>query len=176
MRNLLGLGTLLLSTAAFGQTIGQGSVVLITPLSSQNCPVGFSARHAMDGGLIAIDRSAKSPEHGYTLSFDASGVHAIAQARITLRGLAGQQFMPASGRGVADAGRGAAGVTETFTVAPAAEPNHKYRSTVYAEKLTGVQWVELNDITYADGSRWHGSATSPCRVAPNGFVLVASGR
>ena len=91
------------------------------------------------------------------------------QADITLHGISGSHLVPAGERSSADA-------TENFSVSPSSGPNHLFNTVVYLQKLTGVDWVELNEITFADGTKWHASATSTCRVAPNGFQLVASGK
>jgi hypothetical protein len=37
---------------------------------------------------------------------------------------------------------------------------------------TGVEWVQLDRITYADGSSWHRQQSDVCKVEPNGFMLV----
>jgi hypothetical protein len=37
---------------------------------------------------------------------------------------------------------------------------------------TGVEWVQLDRIIYADGSSWQRQGSDACKVAPNGLMLV----
>ena len=62
--------------------------------------------------------------------------------------------------------------SESFSISPSVGANDRFSSVVYTEKLTGVTWVELKELTYANGTVWHDSANATCRVAPNGYMLV----
>ena len=159
------------ASALVAQTVAPatGPVVALQPPPSQNCPVSVSARHAEDGGLVAVSPSQARHKQGYRLTLSPAADHTVRKVTITLHGLVGLQFQPA------DEGKGA-DVTETITLSPWLGQDHNFHSVVYTDKLTGVQWIELNEITYADGSQWHASAAATCRVAPNGFMLVASGK
>ena len=168
MRNLLGMLTLLplgLPALAPAPAQSASSVVLLASRMA-GCPVGLEARHAQDGGLISVSPSTRHPEQTYRILFTPPGGKAISEAKITLQGLAGGQVLPAGASSKADA-------TESFHVSPAMGAKHLFHSIVSTEKLTGVQWVELNELTYSDGTKWHESDTATCRVAPNGFMLVS---
>jgi hypothetical protein len=39
--------------------------------------------------------------------------------------------------------------------------------------FTSVRWIDLDSITYADGSMWHSSPQRKCQVVPDRFMLVA---
>jgi hypothetical protein len=156
--------------ASAGQTKAAGAVVLEAS-HAEGCPVGFSARHANQGATVKVSPQEKSRRQGYELNFVPDGQHGIAEARVTLHGLSGARVIPAGE--TAPAGSEA---SETFHLSPASGGNHLFRSTVYTEKLTGVLWVELNELTYADGTTWHESERGSCRITPNGFLLVNGGR
>ena len=156
-----------LIASASAQTTGKSPAVVLQAPPSQGCPVSFEARRANSGALINVSPSEKHRGQGYLLSFLPQGGQGIAQARITLHGLSGAGVIPAGEKAGADA-------TKSFNVSPSAGANRYFHSMVYTGRLTGVQWVELNEITYADGTEWQESADATCRVAPNGFMLVAS--
>ncbi len=170
MRNLLGMSALLsLAVPVLAQAPSQGASGAVAVIQSQTagCPVGFAARRSPDGGLISVSPGTKAHRQSYELTFTPGSEHAITQARITLHGLAGGRVLPAKDSAAGDA-------TESFNVSPSGSHAKPFlHSTVYTSKLTGVQWVELNELTYADGSTWHESGATTCRVAPNGFMLVA---
>lgn len=44
---------------------------------------------------------------------------------------------------------------------------------VYVPGFTSVSSVELQEVTYADGSTWKISASSVCRTTPDPFMLIA---
>ena len=111
--------------------------------------------------------AASDPQRAVHLLFFPGSGHAVTQANLTLHGLAGAQYFLAGTKPASQA-------TEVFSVSPARGENHTLTAVVYTQKLTGVQWIELNDLTFADGTQWHASATSICRVSPNGFRLVAA--
>ncbi len=155
------LASFALTASVFAQTPAASPAVVLQNPASQGCPVGLEARHAGEGSTVRVSPSEKHPGQGYVIRFSG---HTITQARITLHGLSGQHVIPAGEQAGADS-------TESFNVSPAAG-----KTTVYTGKLTGVQWVQVNEITYPDGTQWHESADAVCRVAPNGFLLVASGK
>lgn len=183
MRTLLGIGSLALLTVTFAaqspetqspetqsaetQSPETGNMALLASPSSNGCPVGFEAKHTPGGEVVRVSPSEKPHGTGYSLTFAPNGSRGIVLAKVTLHGLAGHQVVPAGNQSGTDA-------TEDFTVKPSAETKHRFGTVVYAEKLTGVRWVELNELTYADGTAWHASQTSTCRVAPNGYMLVSA--
>lgn len=164
------LAYLALTVSPAAQVTGRSPAVVLQAPTSQGCPVGLEARHADTGDLVTVGPSERHRGQAYLVSFLPQKDHSISQARITLHGLSGQAIIPAAGvRADPDA-------KESFSVLPTAAANHFFHSTVYTGKLTGVQWVEVNEMTYADGSKWHESGESTCRVAPNGLLLVAGAR
>ncbi len=147
----------------------QAQSVVALQANSLGCPVGFEARHAADGGLVSVSPSSRHHEQGYRLIFAPGEGRAIAQATVTLHGLAGAHVIPAGEKPGAE-------TAESFNVSPSWSAKHLFQSTVFTQKLTGVQWVELNELTYVDGTKWHESAVVTCRVSPIGYMLVAAGR
>jgi hypothetical protein len=169
MRTLLAVTALLLAPSALLAQTASATIVLQSS-GAQNCPVGIQAQHTPQGAVEQVGRSAERHQLGYNISLRAFDSRLIRQARITLRGIAGAQVLPAGASSESNAN-----ATESFTLTPGATPKATLQSVVYAEKLTGVRWVEVDELTYADGTQWRQTQGSVCRVAPNGFLLVNSG-
>lgn len=144
------------------------SIVLVAPAYGQNCPVGLRARRLPGGGLSEVNTAPATHRPALHLTFAATDRHAVVQADVILHGNAGQGFVPAN---EATAGH----QTEVFTVTLSSGANQASSSVLYPKTLTAVDLVELKELTFADGSRWHASANSTCRVVPDNFRLVASG-
>ncbi|HLI78310.1 MAG TPA: hypothetical protein VKV02_15290 [Acidobacteriaceae bacterium] len=161
------LALILLGATAVAQAPASASnAVVVAPPPSQNCPVGLQARHEDEGGMVKVSPAERHRGQGYRLTLAPEAAHRILKAKVTLHGIAGQQVVPAANGKPGD-------VTETVTLSPWIGQDHHFHSTVYTEKLTGVQWIELNALTYADGTEWQASPSATCRVAPNGYMLVA---
>ncbi len=150
------------------QTKSTGGVLMLAQPTGQNCPVGFSARHTGSGAMLSVSPKSRPQLQGYNITFQPRAGLGVAEAKLTLHGISGPHLRPANGN------TDGATATESFTVSPSSGENHRFHSVVYVQKLTGVDWIELNEVTYADGTQWHESADAPCRVVPNGFMLVAN--
>ncbi len=171
MRILLSLSSLLLATTSLAAQSGStaANLLLQAPPGSRNCPVSLTANHLPNTGVAEISKGPHPKGQPLYLAFRPGSNQGITAADLVLHGMAGSRLLHAGATSGAD-------VTESFTVTPSAALDHLYNSVVYARKLTGVSYVELRSLTFADGTVWHASAASTCRVAPNGFQLFASGR
>ena len=171
---LAGTSLAVAQTAAPGNAVSlTGGAVLLGAPSPQNCPVDLAARHTPDGGMVTVTPANRPRGQGYQLTLRPGNHAGIARATVTLHGMSGAHAVPATTESAEDP---AASATDTFHIAPVTTNNTLYHAVIYTEKLTGVQWLELNDVTFADGAHWRASATATCRVAPNGFLLVAGTR
>lgn len=168
MRNLLAITPLLLfSIAVSAQTNSVNDIVLASPTLG-NCPVGVSAQHAPQGEIVQVRSTGERQRLGFNINLSAFDGRLIRQAKVTLRGIAGANVLPASSN------PRSADVSESFTITPGSMPKPTFQSVVYAERLTGVRWIDVDEVTYASGKQWHQTDNSVCRVAPNGLLLVNS--
>jgi hypothetical protein len=167
MRRLV-LSILLVGSAPLLAQTTSSQTVLVSPPASLNCPVSLTARHSPQGATVQIQSGKAHAQPGYAITFAPTNNRSITQVRLTLHGLDGAQVMPV--------GASTGNATEDLTVAPAATSNRRFESIVYAQKLTGVQLIELDEVTWADGTHWQKSANSTCLVAPSGLLLVGAER
>ena len=169
MRTLLGSCTLLFvaSASLFAQSANTSSALMLQQPISQNCPVSLRADR-VPGGVLARAADAKhsdgKPLH---ISFKPIDDHGVTQADLVLHGTSGTHIAPAGSHADSTS-------TEAFSVSPSRANYHLFDSVIYFRKLTAVSYLELKSITFADGTVWHASATSTCRVAPDGYMLVTA--
>lgn len=176
MRSLSVASLLLLVPAAFAQTAtthpiptprvtdGTTITVLEAPMA-ENCPVGIHTQRVPGGEVVQANGKPAHPRIGYDITLRALDARLIRQADINLTGIAGARVMPAGTGHVGD-------VSESFTLAPGETPKAELHSVVYTKQLTGVKWVEVESLTYADGSVWRQKPGSLCRVAPDLYLPV----
>jgi hypothetical protein len=65
---------------------------------------------------------------------------------------------------------------ETFELHSDASVKRLLSSEISLKKMSAVNWVDLTEIEYADGSVWHASSNSKCRAVPNNLLLVTDAR
>ena len=171
-----GVSGLLALAMASGVVWAQGNAhsemtVLAGSPDSAGCPVGFSAerrattevRYAKDGKQIR--------GQGLELKFDSQAdPKKILKANVTVRGVTGAaRVMPAGSASSDD-------VSEIFQLGVAAGEDSLRHSSIWTQRVATVRWVDLTEVSYADGSVWHASQGTRCRVEPNGFLLVAGAK
>lgn len=176
MRKLFGTCGMLLSLAcaSHAQTTPESAKVLGAQVAQVttpgSCAVGFAVARIPPGTLRPAADVNAHPGRGMALDLSLAPLQrsAIRSVSITVYGLLGPTVLPVSQR----AGKG----SEDMTLALWSNYDGRTHSKAYPARITGVQEVELHEIIFADGTAWHEPATGACRVAPNGFLLVASGQ
>jgi hypothetical protein len=65
-------------------------------------------------------------------------------------------------------------LTTTVKVVIDVKGNGHASSDLSLSDFTAVSSIDLNSITYADGSTWHSSSLGACSVVPDGVMLIAA--
>ncbi len=168
---------ILLATTAAG---GQSSLTWSHPLNTANCPVALRADHE---GLFE-KRNVNDREFGPGTPGKAQPATLDQRIRLTITNL--------SAHDVVSADVTAHGFSEKWRAVPlsSAEPvpdlarqlkvtlavkgNKSASDDLALPHFTTVTAIDLNAVTYADGSSWHASAPSACSVVPSMLMLVSS--
>lgn len=175
----------------------QAAMTVVQAVVSSNapgsCPVGFSVKRSSGSALRnAAPNGAKVGALRYEFSFGATGSglggsskaehSGIARVVVSAHGFTGPHTEPVQGQ-VRDAAEGDALTpaygrqgTEAFTFQPEQAGAHAFRSVAFTRKLTSVNWVDLVEVKYSDGTTWTAPAEGSCRAEPNGFLPVAVSR
>jgi hypothetical protein len=194
---------LLASTAAIAQTTGQSqpqvemhtavtgtapdgsdrSIVWTTRAASQeevlktianasanSCPISLHARHAPGGDMMEVNgKRVQNPGQRLHLSISESNSRRIVAANVTVRGFSDKaRSMPAmSTENSSDAAKN---IDVRFPYAT----NKESSTELAVPGLTAVTVIDLNSVTYSDGSTWKLAAGSSCRSWVDGLMLVSS--
>ena len=188
MRSLLTVA-LLLSTASV--LPGQDKPIVANVMTVTGvCPIGFSGdqtspffpklltknpqQNQLQNGTMELNSPVaptRPPDRSshLELSFDGSRASAkLLKVHVTVYGSPkGPHLMLVNDAPVAES-------FELMSHAKVAATS--FRSEVYPQTMGIAQWAEITQIDYADGSTWHTSAGSACRVNFTGFKLVNSAR
>ena len=184
--NILSLAILLTGTCAFSQEPAMGSnakLVLATATPSlhmdrTNCPVGLQIKH---GPGLATSRSAdgasingkplsgqvriQDQNQGIYLTLINLEPQSIVSAEIVVHGFSNKwRFVPLSG---ADPD-----LARTVDVALDVQGNSQATRDLRLSHFTAITAVDVNAVTYADGSTWRTSSPGACSASPDLFMLV----
>jgi hypothetical protein len=169
------------------QVSSQPTVLLAAPIST-DCPVGIRAQPSATGGRIDVVVDTKVPE--------AAGTPGVVQMRPTVTRVSQRLhflfLLKNSGAlGITGLEMTVHGTTAEGRVLPVASASGE-RGTI-ARKLslkvtmaagadttkdvafngfTSMQLIDLDSVSYADGTSWHPSVGHTCSVEPSHLLLV----
>lgn len=145
------------------------ALVAHPPLTSMGCPVSLHAQHGSSGNILKVDktRPAGIAQLLHLILADADA-RQIVEGSLTVRGISGKGRI-AQARGSSDAGD----VVKNLNVRFHPQEGANVAADMWAPGMTAVLSVELNSVTFADGSVWRFAGRDGCRVAPDPLMLIA---
>jgi hypothetical protein len=141
----------------------------IIPPVNVGCPVFLRAQHTADGGLLNVDkRRPERPAQLLHLTLTNPDSRQIVAARVRVHGLSGKgrvtQTM--SGADRPDA-------ASTIEVQLVQRSGKEAYGDLRVPNMTAVLSIDLNSVTYADGSTGSFTGHDACRVVPDKLMLIA---
>ena len=156
---------------AHAQAAPNSHVLLVHAATFDGCPVGFYAGHSNSlTQLRAQDARPGLISQSLNVRVDNSTRHDIVSARITVHGLTPHYRLTPADTDTSSTGDFSKHVQLDLSVDAGKHADTGLR--VYG--FTSVQRIDLDSLTYADGSTWTASAGHRCSITPNGMMLVAA--
>jgi hypothetical protein len=165
---------LLLSCAALAaQSANRNqNIVIQLPPPTGTCPVFMRAQHAADGDLLAVNSShPKGIGQSLHLTVTSSDSRRIASATVTVRGLVPKGRVTQTLASQDDA----FDAEKTMDIKFSAEPGKDASGDIWVPGLSAVMTIDLQSVTFTDGSTWKLPAERTCRTFPDPVMLI-SGR
>lgn len=153
------------------ETMKPGGTNTVVIRMQPSCPVGMQAKQGSGGGLVAVRNAHPSDGPSQQIHLVLARRHSqqIAGARVLVRGLSGKNRMERS-IAIEDIVPDRSQMLDVrFTPDNAVEAS----ADLVLPGFTSIQSVELQAITYADGSTWKMEKQNACTVAPDPMMLVA---
>jgi hypothetical protein len=167
-------------TRAFKHDFAKPSTLAIVTLrEGHNCPIYMRAQQRSGEDLLRTSQSGGTPEvkpvgptqRIHLILGNMANSANITQVEVTVQGTSGKnrtvQTM-LTPDGVSD-------VAKAFNLPVNIGKDEGASTNLTLHGFTSVQSINLESVTYADGSTWNPSATRTCSIAPDPLVLV-SGR
>jgi hypothetical protein len=161
----------------FATTSALGQYTLPTRVDPAKCPVGMQVTHS---GRF-VERNAKSgpsddvvpsiPEQRINLKMTNLLPHDIVNAEITARGFSHnwRVIFVSDTPGVQET----RDLAKTVAVALDVKGNSSASRELSFAHFSVIRTVEVNSVTYADGSTWHASSPAACSVAPSLIMPIS---
>ena len=160
----------------FATTSALGQYTLSTRIDPAQCPVGMEVTH--NGRFV--ERNAKSgpaddvvpstPEQRINLKMTNLLPHDIVNAEITARGFSHNSRLVLVSPGAQET----PDLAKTVDVALDVKGNSSASHELSFAHFSAIRTIEVNSVTYADGSTWRASSPGACSVAPSLFMLIGA--
>lgn len=180
MRHPLTFSILVLSVAAFAAPACAAAPEPVTVSSPSACPVELSAEQRGAGSLVAVrpgQPEVPPPDKNHTeqsisLSMKNTRLQRIVAAELEVHGTSNKsRVVPA--RGASLTNEQTADAVRNVHLVSSVPADETRRHTVTVKDLTSVAWISVIELRYADGSTWHATPGSQCRVVPDRMMLIA---
>jgi hypothetical protein len=141
-------------------------------LLANSCPVALHARQSSAAFRREVTSAGADPrglaQHLHLTAASPQGRQIVA-ANVTVRGFADKARTLAT-----SPAHDGADSAKTMDVKFPNQPGREAAADVTVPGLSGVTTIELNSVTYADGSTWKLTGGSVCRSPIDGFMLIGN--
>ncbi len=148
----------------------------ITFLGTVNmgCPVSLRAQHGANGNMLNVDKSRpKGLAQLLHLTLTNPDSRQIVQASVRISGLSGRGRIAQAASAQYNSDQGSSDKIETLTVRFSPGQDKAVSGDLWVPGMTAVLSIDLNSVTYADGSTRTFSGRDLCRVTPDPLMLIA---
>jgi hypothetical protein len=162
------------------QSAADATAVTFSWLRPGTCPMGMDVHLSSSAALSRAERArpAQGPVQRLDVKLRNTDLRDVISLDAHVQGISAvPRFLPTNEFAIP---------TNEFVIPktramPAPVPFHSDRRMSAGAELsllwtlanaTGVEWVQLDRITYADGSTWQRRGSDACKVAPNGLMPV----
>ena len=135
------------------------------------CPVSMHALQGSGGGLVAVHgaKPMNGPAQRIHLILADGTEKRVTRATVRVEGLSPRNRI-ANAR---ESDGLTSDLTRTLDVTFALGDRNDETADLVLSGFTSVTSIELQSISYQDGSTWSVPGSRACRVAPDGFMLIA---
>ncbi|HEY1161137.1 MAG TPA: hypothetical protein VGE83_10925 [Terracidiphilus sp.] len=163
---LFGSIALAAQTASHSQTI-----IVRLPAGTSVCPVSVHAQQAAGGETLAVKNARpKGVAQLLHLILTNPDSGQIVAAKVTVHGLTAKGRLTQTLSNQDDSSDAARTLDVTF----AAGPGKDVSADLWTPGLSAVKTIDLNSVTYGDGSTWKLAAGMTCRTLIDATMLIGN--
>jgi hypothetical protein len=175
---------LFLTFASVGLCAAQSQVLVFSqPASSpaSSCPIGIQAQPTPGLTQMVVHGTPPSRDDSNRAEYPAQQSLRILLTNPKALGITGIELRVHGLRPgghvepVVSPQQGAGALDKHVELQLVVDPGKRATRDVRFDGFTSIRSLDLESVTYSDGSVWHASAQQPCRFEPSRVMLVASG-
>jgi hypothetical protein len=159
-------------TSGSAQTARNQTKIIIVPLPSQvSCPVAMQAQRGADGSTMMLAGGAhRGIGQQLQLTLNNPKLATISAIRITVHGWDVKgRTLPAG-----ETTSSYASASRTLDLTLSIGASQTADTDIWVSGLTAVDSIDLDQVSYTDGSSWESSTLQACRIMPNPIMLISS--
>jgi hypothetical protein len=138
------------------------------------CPVGLRALHGADGNIRKVDKNRPGGiAQLLHLIITSRDSRQIVEARLRVRGTSGKGRVDRAQSDQNSASGGGMDATRNVTARFRPGGDNEIVADAWVPGLTSVLQVDVNAVTFADGSMKQFGAADGCRFTPEHVMLIA---
>lgn len=147
------------------------TIIVQLPTVTSSCPVSLRAQQAAGGENLAVNSARpKGIAQGLHLILTSPDSRQISAAQVTVHGLTAKPRLTQT----LSNQPGSSDAAKTLDVRFSAGPGKDVSADLWVPGLTSIQEIELNSVTYTDGSAWRLAAGNACRTVPERLMLIGN--
>ena len=136
------------------------------------CPVSLRAQHGATGGMVQADKSRpKGLAQLLHLTLIDPDSRQIVSARVRVHGVSGKGRVT---QALSNPDSGDPDSVRNLVVQFSSAPGKTATGDLWVPDMTAVLRIDLNSLTYSDGSSRSFTAQETCHVAPDLKMLIAN--
>ena len=159
----------------FAATSALGQVYSLPPrIDPAKCPVGLRVERSggnfeyKNAKAVPADDVAPFSEQRFDFKMTNFSPHEIVNAEITAHGFGHD------GRIVGPLLTPTPNLAKTLAVALDVKGNSSASRDLSFARFSAIRTIQVNSVTYADGSTWHAPSPGACSVAPSPIMQVSA--
>lgn len=157
-----------------------GSETTCVTVFVPGCPIDMRVRQGIDGGMLAVDKNGEmrlvfEPRLSLSLNDLRPGTSGpkMVSAIVTVRGTGGKaHIQPLHALPASRSDSASRPLVRTLNVDLADWGQPGVSGDFRLPGFTSARQIELQSVTYEDGSTWKPSGNETCRVAPDPIMLI----
>jgi hypothetical protein len=162
-----------LAVQSASQQLPQATVLRL-PAIGNGCPISMRAQHQANANRLNVDKSRpQGVAQWLRLILLNSDSSQLVAARVRVHGLSGRVRAAETLSGQNSSGQNNSDATATLEVRLAQGQGNEVYGDLRVPNMTAVLSIDLNAVTYADGSTRSFSGMDACRTVPDPLMLIA---
>lgn len=160
----------LIGQSPAGQEPSHPAVLKLVPLQN-SCPIDMRVQQGTNGMTVSVGQSRpQGIAQLLHITMTNSKAVGVVAAQVTVHGFTAKGRVAPAEAVQSDPMQ----TTKTLNLDLRVGAKQDASTDLWVRAFTAVSFIDLDSVTFADGSSWHSSENAACHVALDGLMLISS--